>query len=188
MVFRRLSIPDVLLIEPEKLADNRGYFSETFREERFVEQGLPIRYIQENLSHSRQSSTLRGLHFQKPPHSQDKLVRVIRGSILDVAVDIRQGSPSYGRFVTATVSEQNGCQIFVPKGFAHGFVTLEPDTAVLYKVTHYYAPGSDTGLCWSDPDLAIDWNLAADPILSAKDQSLPPFRELPAGLFPYGPY
>ncbi len=185
MKFQRLAIPEVLLIEPQRLEDERGFFSETFREDKFAELGVHVRFIQENRSFSAQAGTLRGLHYQRPPHAQDKLVRVVRGRILDVAVDIREGSPTFGQSVSAEISEQNGSQIFVPKGFAHGFVTLEPNTEILYKVTNYYAPECDTGICWNDPDLAIDWKVNGEPTLSARDQIMPVLRDLPKGLFPY---
>lgn len=188
MIFRRLAIPEVLVIEPRRLGDARGFFCETFRSDKLAEQGFTVPFVQDNHSLSAQPGTLRGLHYQRPPHAQDKLIRVIRGAILDVAVDIREGSPTYGRSVSARISAENGSQILVPKGFAHGFVTLEPDTEVLYKVTDYYAPDCDAGILWNDPDLAVDWEFAGEPTLSAKDAALPAFRDLPAGLFPYGTY
>lgn len=186
MKFHRLAIPGVLLIEPQRMADERGYFSETFREDQFAEQGLRVHFIQENRSFSSRAGTLRGLHFQSPPRAQDKLVCVIRGSILDVAVDVREGSPTFGHSVSAEISAQNGLQFFIPKGFAHGFVTLEPDTEVLYKVSDYYAPECEIGIYWNDPELAIDWKTGDEPTLSAKDKIMPLFRDLPKGLFPFG--
>lgn len=186
MKFHRLAIPEVLLIEPQRIEDDRGFFSETFREDLFAEQGLRLHFLQENRSLSLRAGTLRGLHFQIPAHAQDKLVRVVRGSILDVAVDIREGSPTFGQSVTAEITELNGLQVFVPKGFAHGFVTLEPNTEVHYKVSDYYAPECDTGLYWNDPDLAIDWKLNGEPTLSARDKMMPMLRDLPKGLFPFG--
>ncbi|TAF12495.1 MAG: dTDP-4-dehydrorhamnose 3,5-epimerase [Verrucomicrobia bacterium] len=185
MKFHRLSIPDVLLIEADCIVDERGFFSETFREDKFAEQAIHVHFIQENRSLSGQAGTLRGLHFQAPPRAQDKLVRVIQGSILDVAVDIREGSPTFGRSVSVEISKQNELQIFVPKGFAHGFVTLEPNTEVLYKTSNYFAPDCDRGIFWNDPDLAIDWKLNSEPILSARDRIMPLFLDLPKGLFPY---
>jgi len=177
MKFQRLAIPDVLLVEPQRIEDERGFFSETFREDTFAELGVHVRFIQESRSFSTQTGTLRGLHYQRPPHAQDKLVRVVRGSILDVAVDIREGSSTFGQSVSAEISERNGSQIFIPKGFAHGFVTLEPNTEILYKVTDYYTPDCDSGICWNDPELAIDWKLKGKPILSARDQVMPLFRD-----------
>ena len=188
MIFRRLAIPEVLLIEPKRIGDARGFFSETFRADRLAECGFEVPFVQDNHSLSAQVGTLRGLHYQRPPHAQDKLVRVIRGAILDVAVDIREGSPTFGQSVSAEISGENGLQILVPKGFAHGFVTLEPDTEVIYKVTDYYAPECDAGIVWNDPDLAVDWKLKGEPVLSAKDIALPRFTTLPQGMFPYGTY
>jgi dTDP-4-dehydrorhamnose 3,5-epimerase len=188
MTILPLAIPSVLLIEPKKFGDARGFFSETFREDALEKAGFHGRFVQDNHSLSAQPGTLRGLHFQNPPHAQDKLVRVVRGAILDVAVDIRTGSPTFGSAVIEEISAANGRQILVPKGFAHGFVTLEPDTEVIYKVTDYYSPECDTGLAWNDPDLGIDWNLAGEPMLSEKDRALPSFASLPADLFPYGEY
>lgn len=178
-------IPGLLLIEPRKFADHRGFFSETFRESALAEAGFTRRFVQDNHSLSVTPGTLRGLHFQKPPHAQDKLIRVLRGRILDVAVDIRDSSPTFGQHAAAELSAENGRQLLVPAGFAHGFVTLEPDTEVYYKVTTYYAPESDSGILWNDPALGIDWGLSSAPVLSAKDEVLPPLSELPAGLFPY---
>jgi len=176
MKFHRLAIPDVLLIEPKKFQDERGYFSEVFREDQLTEIGFTGRFVQDNHSFSAQKGTLRGLHYQRAPHAQDKLVRVIRGSILTVAVDIRDGSPTYGQNVSTELSAQNELQILVPKGFAYGFVTLEPNTEVLYKVSDYYAPGFEAGIRWDDPQLAIDWKLDGGPLLSARDQGLPLFQ------------
>lgn len=188
MIIRSLAIPEVLLIEPRRIGDARGFFSETFRADKLADHGFATPFVQDNHSLSAQVGTLRGLHYQRPPHAQDKLVRVIRGAILDVAVDIREGSPTYGQSVSAEITGENGLQILVPKGFAHGFVTLEPDTEVIYKVTDYYSPECDAGIVWNDPDLAVDWKFTGEPTLSAKDTTLPAFRDLPQGLFPYGAY
>ena len=188
MTIHPLAIPAVLLIEPKKFGDARGFFSETYREDLLEKAGFKGRFVQDNHSLSAQVGTLRGLHYQRPPHAQDKLVRVIRGAILDVAVDIRTGSPTYGKSVAAVMSAENGHHLLVPKGFAHGFVTLEPDTEVLYKVTDYYAPDCDAGIAWNDPDLAVDWQLTGEPMLSDKDRLLPALASLPAGLFPYGEF
>jgi dTDP-4-dehydrorhamnose 3,5-epimerase len=182
------AIPAVLLIEPKRFGDARGFFSETFREDSLAKAGFTARFVQDNHSLSAQVGTLRGLHYQRAPHAQDKLVRVVRGAILDVAVDIRAGSPSFGKSVAVKLSAENGHQLLVPKGFAHGFVTLEPDTEVLYKVTDYYAPDCDAGIAWNDPDLALDWQLTGEPMLSDKDRVLPALAALPAGLFPFGEY
>ena len=186
MIVRPLDIAGLLLIEPKKFGDHRGFFSETFREDVLAAAGFKGRFVQDNHSLSSEVGTLRGLHFQKPPRAQAKLVRVVRGGILDVVVDIRAGSPSFGRHLAVELSAENGRQLLVPEGFAHGFVTLEPDTEVIYKVTDYYAPESDSGILWNDPDLGIDWGLAGEPVLSGKDAVLAPFSELPAGLFSCG--
>ena len=150
--------------------------------------GFQQRFVQDNVSLSAQVGTLRGLHFQISPHAQDKLIRVLRGAILDVVVDIRFGSPTYGQHVTVELSFENGLQLLIPKGFAHGFVTLAPDTEVTYKVSDYYAPQSDAGIRWDDPDLRIDWALIGEPFLSEKDTHLPSFASLAPEMFPYGDY
>jgi len=188
MNIESLSIPQVILVEPKKYGDHRGFFSETFREDLLKDHGFGSRFVQDNHSLSAQKGTLRGLHYQRPPHAQDKLVRVVRGSILDVAVDIRDGSPSYGKHVSAVLSAENGHQLLVPKGFAHAFVTLEADTEVIYKVSDYYAPDCDAGIIWNDPEININWDLEGDPVLSEKDALLPLFSELPPGVFPYGQF
>lgn len=171
------AIPDIKLLKPRSFADPRGSFTETYNRERFNHAvGQAVEFVQDNHSVSRPAGVLRGLHFQRNPRAQGKLVRVARGRILDVAVDLRRGSPHYGRHVAAELSAENGLQIWVPVGFAHGFLTLEPDTEVIYKVTDYYDPATDAGIIWNDPTLAIDWPLAGqDPVLSDKDRRLPPF-------------
>ncbi|MEX2671531.1 MAG: dTDP-4-dehydrorhamnose 3,5-epimerase [Phycisphaeraceae bacterium] len=172
-------IPDVKLITPKKFGDHRGFFSETYNSKALAEAGVDLDFVQDNHSLSAEKGVIRGLHFQIPPFAQDKLVRVIRGAILDVAVDIRQSSPTFGKHVTAELTADNWTQILVPKGFAHGFITLAPDTEVIYKVTNYYAPDHDRGLLWNDPELAIDWPLNGDKaILSDKDLRQPRFAEL----------
>lgn len=183
MLVRPLNLQGLLLVEVKKHGDHRGFFAETFREDALAAAGFHRRFVQENHSLSSQVGTLRGLHFQTAPHAQDKLVRVIRGAILDVAVDIRSDSPTFGQHVAVELSAQNCHQLLVPIGFAHGFVTLEPDTEVVYKVSDYYAPECDSGILWNDPALAIDWRLSGEPVLSAKDQVLGPLSSLPAGLF-----
>lgn len=177
-----LDIPEIKVITPKRFGDHRGFFSETYNRRLFAEStGFDLEFIQDNHSLSAEVGTLRGLHFQAPPHAQDKLVRVARGAVFDVAVDIRTGSPTFGRWVGATLSAENGAQILIPKGFAHAFVTLEPDTEVLYKVTDYYAPESDGGIIWNDPDIAVDWPLdGGAPVLSDKDGRLPRLADLPA--------
>ena len=179
MDFQPLSIPDVWLVYPKIFGDSRGYFSEVYNARALAEGGIDVTFVQDNHSKSGPTGTVRGLHFQIPPYAQDKLVRVPRGRILDVAVDIRAGSPTYGQHVSAELSAAAWNQIFVPKGFAHGFCTLEPDTEVVYKVSAYYAPDHDKGLLWNDPDLAIDWPVApAEAILSDKDARQPAFADL----------
>ncbi len=174
-----LEIPDVLLIRPRRFEDARGFFSETFSAPAAEKAGLPAEYVQDNLSLSKKAGTIRGLHYQTPPFAQDKLVRVIRGRILDVAVDLRQGSPYYGRHVAVELSGGALDQLLIPAGFAHGFCTLEDDTEVFYKVSAPYAPAHDAGIIWNDPDLGIKWPVdARNVILSDKDASHPRFRDM----------
>jgi dTDP-4-dehydrorhamnose 3,5-epimerase len=176
---RRLAIPDVLEIKPRKFGDARGFFSETWSVAGMKSAGLHFEFVQDNHSFSAARGVLRGLHFQLPPLAQDKLVRVSRGSIYDVAVDIRRGSPTYGRWVGLTVSAEVWNQILVPKGFAHGFVTLENNTEVQYKVTAPYSPEHERAIHYDDPDLAIDWPITTSEIqLSEKDRDAPSFAEL----------
>lgn len=158
----RCPIPDVLVVSPRRHGDARGYFSEVYSEHDFHAAGIAARFIQDNQSCSRQRGTVRGLHFQLPPFAQSKLVRVLRGAIFDVAVDIRRESMSFGKFVSVILSAENGRQLYVPAGFAHGFCTLEPDTEVFYKVDASYAPSHESGLAWNDPDIGIDWPDVAD--------------------------
>jgi dTDP-4-dehydrorhamnose 3,5-epimerase len=169
-----LAIPDVKLIRPKKFGDHRGFFSETYSRQAFAAAGFDYEFVQDNHSLSSEVGTVRGLHFQLPPFAQDKLVRVVRGAILDVAVDIRKDSPTYGRHVHAVISAAEWNQILIPTGFAHGFCTLEPDTEVIYKVTNFYSPEHDRGLLWNDPDLGIDWPVTAEQArLSDKDRVHP---------------
>ncbi len=171
-----LDIAGVWLITPKRHEDQRGSFTETYSSRAFAELGIDCVFVQDNQSHSRAAGTLRGLHFQRPPKAQGKLVRVLRGRILDVCVDLRQSSSSFGRHVAAELSERDGNQIYVPAGFAHGFCTLEPDTDVAYKVDEHYAPDHDDGIAWNDPALAIDWPVSpSDIVISPKDAALPPF-------------
>ncbi|WP_191057937.1 dTDP-4-dehydrorhamnose 3,5-epimerase [Geminicoccus harenae] len=163
----------VLLINTQRFSDDRGWFAETWNSLRFSQLGTENRFVQDNQSFSRHVNTIRGLHFQAPPYAQAKLVRVVRGKIIDVAVDIRTGSPTYGHWVSAELSADIGNQLFVPVGFAHGFCTLEPDTEVLYKVTDFYDRASDGGIRWDDPDVAVQWHLSGPPCLSDKDRQLP---------------
>jgi dTDP-4-dehydrorhamnose 3,5-epimerase len=175
-----LAIPEVKLLRLKKHGDARGFFSETYSRRDLAAAGIDCDFVQDNHSLSVEPGVVRGLHFQVPPFAQHKLVRVIRGAIFDVAVDIRRGSPTYGRHVAAVVTASEWNQIFVPAGFAHGFCTIEPDTEVLYKVSGYYAPRADRGLRWDDPALAIDWPAPLDKaILSEKDRNHPTLAELP---------
>jgi dTDP-4-dehydrorhamnose 3,5-epimerase len=170
----RLAIPDVVLLQPKRIGDHRGYFMETFSRRDFESHGIDGDFVQDNQSLSVRRGTVRGLHFQLPPHPQAKLVRVAKGAAFDVAVDLRRGSPSFGGWCSATLTSEAGNQLFVPRGFAHGFCTLDSDTVVIYKVDDYYAPQCDAGLVWNDPDIDIDWPIAAeDAILSDKDAGLP---------------
>ena len=173
------AIPDVKILRPKRFGDARGYFSETFNKQALAEAGIEFDAIQDNESLSASPGTIRGLHFQKPDAAQAKLVRVLSGSIFDVAIDLRRGSPSYGRHVGVTLSADDWRQLLVPKGFAHGFCTLTDGVEVLYKVTDYYAPDNDVGLAWDDPDLAIAWPVAiGDAVLSDKDRKLPRLADL----------
>jgi len=169
-----LKIPAVKVLTPKKFGDARGWFCETYSEKAFRAIGIEDHFVQDNHSLSVPVGTLRGLHFQLPPHAQAKLVRVVRGAIFDVAVDIRKNSPTFGQWCGATISAGLGNQIYVPVGFAHGFVTLEPDTEVVYKVTDFYAPAADRGPMWNDPAIGIEWPLPPEgPLLSDKDQKHP---------------
>jgi dTDP-4-dehydrorhamnose 3,5-epimerase len=172
------SIAGVLTLKPRFFRDARGYFVETYNARAAREAGLTAEFVQDNQALSLKRGTVRALHFQVPPRVQGKLVRVLRGSIYDVAVDLRVGSPSYGRWVAATLTAQSGEQIFVPRGFAHGYCTLEDDTEVAYKVDDYYAPECEQGLIWNDPTLAIPWPvLPGDAVLSDKDRKLVRFAD-----------
>jgi dTDP-4-dehydrorhamnose 3,5-epimerase len=162
------------LIKPRRHTDERGWFSETYNRRTLAAVGVTGDFVQDNHAYSRQSFVLRGLHFQAPPAAQTKLVRCVAGAIWDVAVDIRRGSPTYGRHVAAELTAENGWQLLVPRGFAHGYLTLRPDTEVQYKVDAYYAPQTEGGLLWDDPDLALPWPLEGEtPMVAAKDEALP---------------
>lgn len=170
----RSPIPEVKIIQPRKFEDERGFFVETYSRPALEAGGIEIEFIQDNQSLSLATGTLRGLHFQRPPFAQDKLVRVIRGRIWDVAVDMRRSSPTFRQWYGLELSATNQTQLLVPKGFAHGFLTLEPDTEVIYKVSAPYSRDHDVGVAWDDPELAVAWPLPVDqPILSAKDSALP---------------
>lgn len=175
------TIPEVKLIRPRRHGDERGYFSEVYSRRAWSQLGLELEFIQDNQSLSRQPGVVRGLHFQVPPFAQTKLMRVVRGKILDVAVDIRHGSPTFGRFAAAVLSADQWNQMLIPKGFAHGFCTLEPDTEVLYKVDTFYEPSHDRGLLWNDPEVGIEWPVeGASAILSERDQRHPRLNEMPS--------
>ena len=180
MQIRSTAIPDVKIITPIRHIDRRGFFCEVYNRRVLADLGIDLEFVQENHSYSRRRGTLRGLHFQKPPAAQTKLVSVLHGSIVDIAVDCRVGSPTFGRHVMIELSAGSSDQVLCPKGFAHGILTLEPDTEVLYKVDNYYAPDLDAGVRWDDPDLAIDWPIPPhEIILSDKDRNLPRLRDLP---------
>ena len=174
MEVERLSIPDVMLFRPKVFGDARGFFLESWNRQKFAAAGLDVDFVQDNQSLSCAAGTVRGLHFQVAPVAQGKLVRVIAGAIFDVVVDIRRGKPSFGRFATVTLSAQNGLQLYVPPGFAHGFCTLEPGSEVFYKVTAPYSPAHERGILWLDPALAIPWPVATeDAIRSDRDRAHP---------------
>jgi dTDP-4-dehydrorhamnose 3,5-epimerase len=168
----------VKLIAPRRHADSRGWFSETHKEISYARLGVTAHFVQDNLSHSSQAGVLRGLHFQAPPHAQAKLVRCQRGSVWDVAVDLRRGSPTFGQWVSAVLSAENGHQLFIPVGFAHGFLTLEDASEVAYKVSDVYAPDCERGILWRDKTLAVGWPLdGAAPLISDKDARLGPLAD-----------
>jgi dTDP-4-dehydrorhamnose 3,5-epimerase len=174
------AIEAVKVITPKSFGDARGTFSETYNQQRFFEHDIPLNFIQDNQAFSKEAGTIRGLHFQVPPTAQDKLLRVLHGSVVDVAVDLRRSSPTYGKWVSELLSAENGKQLLVPAGFAHGYCTLEPDTVVLYKVTAYWSPKDERGLAWDDPDLAIDWQVPREKsLLAEKDTRWPQLKALP---------
>lgn len=173
------ALPGVLILTPRRFGDARGFFCETWNRNRMAEHGLEFDFVQDNHSLSAVSGTVRGLHFQAPPHAQDKLVRCGRGRLLDVVVDIRCGSPTYGKWIAVDLSAENGKQLLVPKGFLHGFATREPDTEIVYKCTDYYAPDCDGSVRFDDPDIGIDWGFdTTQAALSEKDAKAPLLRDL----------
>ena len=181
----RTDIPDVVIVEPKVFGDHRGYFFESFSERVFAEQVREVKFVQDNESRSCYG-VVRGLHFQLPPHAQSKLVRVVSGRVLDVAVDIRRGSPTFGRHVAVELSAENHRQLFIPRGFAHGFAVLSDEAVFQYKCDNYYAPQSEAAIAWDDPAIGIDWGIPADMILlSEKDRRSPLLKDA-AGLFDYG--
>lgn len=172
------SLDGVLILTPKRFGDHRGFFSETWNARAMAEAGVDLNFVQDNHSFSADKGTVRGLHFQSPPSAQDKLVRCLRGAIMDVAVDIRRGSPSYGQWVAEELSAENGRQLLVPKGFLHGFATLTADVDVAYKCTDFYAADCDGAVRFDDPDLGIDWGIAlSEAVLSDKDAVAPAFKD-----------
>ncbi|WP_405104673.1 dTDP-4-dehydrorhamnose 3,5-epimerase [Paenibacillus sp. FSL K6-1217] len=178
MKFIKTNLEDVLVVEPAVFGDHRGWFMETYSESKFHEHNLFYQFVQDNQSYSAVKGTLRGLHFQLNPKAQTKLVRCTRGSIFDVAVDIRQGSPSYGKWFGVELTAENKKQLLIPKGFAHGFMTLTEDVEVQYKCDELYAPECDGGILWNDPDIAIEWPIDVIPVLSAKDEQAPLLKDV----------
>jgi dTDP-4-dehydrorhamnose 3,5-epimerase len=180
MDIETLNIPGLILVTPKRHRDSRGYFQETWHRRVFAEAGITAEFVQDNFSRSEPAGVLRGLHFQIPPFAQAKLLRVLRGAIYDVAVDIRRGSASYGSWAAVTLDAATGTQFYIPAGFAHGFCTLEPGTEVAYKVSAHYSAAHDKGLLWSDPALDIPWPIdAGDLLLSDKDRAHPTLEALP---------
>ena len=186
MAVIKTAIEGVLVIEPKVFSDERGYFFESYNEERFLsETGIAVRFVQDNESRSKRG-VVRGFHFQRPPHAQAKLVRVVKGKVVDVAVDIRTGSPTYGKYVAVELSEHNHRQLFLPHGMAHGFVVMSDEAIFQYKCDEYYHPESEGAIIWNDPTIAMDWGVAeADIILSEKDRHNPTLAEL-GEIFEYG--
>jgi dTDP-4-dehydrorhamnose 3,5-epimerase len=181
MEIRDFEIEGVFEFIPRKIEDERGYFSEVFKANIFGTRVSGVEFVQDNQSLSVKPGTIRGIHFQTHPVAQGKLVRCLAGRLFDVAVDLRRGSPTYGRWISTELSPRQNNQLWVPVGFGHAFCSLEPDTSVSYRVTNYYSPEHDEGVAWDDPDIAIDWPGMADPeTLSAKDRQLPGLADLPA--------
>jgi dTDP-4-dehydrorhamnose 3,5-epimerase len=181
VIVKTFDISGLALVVPRRFEDARGHFAETWSDRRFREAVADAGFVQDNQSLTRRKGTVRGLHYQRPPAGQGKLVRVLAGAILDVAVDVRAGSPTFGRHAAVRLDAREGAQFWVPEGFLHGFCTLEDDTAVAYKVTSYYSPEHDAGVAFDDPQLGIDWPVtAAEAVLSDKDRSLPRFADMPA--------
>ena len=179
-----LALPEVLLITPKRHGDARGWFSETWSRKTLAEAGVDADFVQDNQAFNAKAGTVRGLHFQQAPHPQAKLVRVLKGAILDVAVDVRPGSATFGQWVSAELTAEGGEQLFVPRGFAHGYATRVDDTMLFYKVDGLYAPQTEGGVLWNDPDLAIDWGVGAgDAVLSDKDKVLPRLKDMAPAAF-----
>ena len=179
-----LALPEVLLITPKRHGDARGWFAETWSRKSLAGAGIDCDFVQDNQAYNAKTGTVRGLHFQTAPHAQAKLGRVLKGAIYDVAVDVRQGSATFGRWVGAKLTAEGGEQLFVPRGFAHGYCTLTDDCELFYKVDGLYAPQCEGGVIWNDPDLAIDWPVAADEaVTSEKDKVLPRLKDMPEASF-----
>jgi dTDP-4-dehydrorhamnose 3,5-epimerase len=180
MEFRTFKLDGPIEIIPRKIGDERGYFSEVFRADKFAKHAGGVQFVQDNQSLSVRTGTIRGIHFQSKPAAQGKLVRCLAGRVFDVAVDLRHGSPDYGRWISAELSPETNNQLWVPPGFGHAFCTLEPDSIIGYRVTDYYSAENDKGVAWDDPDIAVDWPAVADAgTLSAKDRAQPGLAQLP---------
>lgn len=173
MIVTKTTLPGVIHFLPRRFGDHRGFFAETYSRQTYASHGVEVEFVQDNHSLSAEVGTVRGLHFQAPPHAQGKLVRCGRGAIFDVAVDIRKGSPAYGNWVGFELSAENGAQLYVPAGFAQGFMTLLPESEIVYKCTDYYAPEAEGAVRWDDPAIGIEWPLEVTPVLSAKDAVAP---------------
>ena len=184
-VLKAMHDTSLLLIKPKRHGDKRGFFAETYSRKKFLDYKIDIEFVQDNHSLSLEVGTLRGLHFQSPPHAQTKLVRCGRGVIFDVAVDIRNGSPTFGKWKGHKLSAENGHQLYIPAGFAHGFLTLEPNSEIVYKSSDYYAPKTEGSIAWNDADIGIDWPNCGPPILSRKDSIAPMLRDF-ISPFTYG--
>jgi dTDP-4-dehydrorhamnose 3,5-epimerase len=184
MQVERLAIPEVMLLTPKRHGDERGWLSEVYSRKAMAQAGLECEFVQDNQAYSPTRGTLRGLHFQIPPQAIAKLVRVIRGAVFDVAVDVRAGSPTFGRWVAAELTSESGSMMYVPRGFAHAYCTLLADTEVLYKLDGYYTPDCERGVLWNDPAIGIDWPIPeAELIINARDRALPPLSQFPPTLF-----
>jgi dTDP-4-dehydrorhamnose 3,5-epimerase len=180
MVVQDTLFPEVKVLVPPKHADERGFFSETYSRRRLAEAGIDLDFVQDNQAFSVRRGTIRGLHFQIPPFAQDKIVRVIRGSIFDVVLDVRRRSPTFGRFETFVLTASDWKQLFIPVGFAHGLCTLEPETEIMYKVSNFYSPAHDKGVRWNDPEIGIDWPVPSEEaLISPKDRVLPLLSAIP---------
>ena len=178
MEFFDTELPGVVRIIPRRFGDHRGFFAETWSRPTFAEAGINAEFVQDNHSLSAEVGTVRGLHFQGPPRAQAKLVRCGRGRLFDVAVDVRRGSPTWGKWTGAELSAENGHMLFIPAGFAHGFMTLEPETEIVYKCSDTYAPETEGALSWNDPEVGIDWPMEVDPVISEKDAAAPRLADM----------